>query len=668
MAFLSLEAVEKSSRYILPSIVFGVSLIAYSLTLCPTVHVGDSGEFITNAFILGINHPTGYPLHSLLGRTAVLLLPFLTPAVAVNFLSALAASLSAVFAFAIVKIVSTRVDVATTTALLFGFSTTLWSRATTAEVYPLVLLSEAIAIYFLLRWTSGNDARDLIALAYVTGLGLSQHVLGLLIAACIFLYILIKRPAIFLNLRLLLILLGFAFLGWTTYLYLPIRASAHPPIAWGNPETLRNFIHHLYPVAGKGISYLFAGEQGGRFTRILEQTFTKEFWYFGILAIPGLYRLRHRQLLLFLFVSIPVLVVFFTVNRNMPFHADFDAYLLPVHLIVAILIGCGILLLYEIIEGTDVPRKLPGYRIAFSGFVFLLPLALLLINFSGEDKSRDYFGQDFGTNLMRTVGRNSIVFTIGDEQTFLAWYKKYVEKTMSDATIIDAQLLGASWGGTHMFQGQLELQPQGSESAEAIARQIIHNNIGKRPICFTNRLPWDFLETEYAISYTGMLIQILPKGTDISYQPTNFTFHPPTLSASLDERCNLLSDFYPKQLAVNAQFWINRGDVAAARSELKQFFALPLLRKSNDIATALILCGIISAREHSFSEAVGFADSALRVNSGDWRIYEYRGEFLLEKGDTLQALRDWHQSLELNPQNPHLRQMTAILSRALRNF
>src|SRR6185503_2237763 len=39
-------------------------LALYLLTLSPTVNGGDSGEFITVAWVLGVAHPSGYPLHT----------------------------------------------------------------------------------------------------------------------------------------------------------------------------------------------------------------------------------------------------------------------------------------------------------------------------------------------------------------------------------------------------------------------------------------------------------------------------------------------------------------------------------------------------------------------------------------------------------------------------
>ena len=52
---------------------FGVALLVYVLTLCPTVYWEDAGELVTVSHVLGIAHPPGHPLYSILGHLFTLL-------------------------------------------------------------------------------------------------------------------------------------------------------------------------------------------------------------------------------------------------------------------------------------------------------------------------------------------------------------------------------------------------------------------------------------------------------------------------------------------------------------------------------------------------------------------------------------------------------------------
>ena len=50
-----------------------VPLAVYVATLTPTVAGGDAGEMITVAYLLGVAHPPGYPLYTLLAKLASLI-------------------------------------------------------------------------------------------------------------------------------------------------------------------------------------------------------------------------------------------------------------------------------------------------------------------------------------------------------------------------------------------------------------------------------------------------------------------------------------------------------------------------------------------------------------------------------------------------------------------
>src|SRR5260221_13193554 len=60
----------------------------YLKTLSPAFPANDSPETISAAHELGIQHPPGYPLHTLLGRAALMGIPLGSPAWRMNLLSA----------------------------------------------------------------------------------------------------------------------------------------------------------------------------------------------------------------------------------------------------------------------------------------------------------------------------------------------------------------------------------------------------------------------------------------------------------------------------------------------------------------------------------------------------------------------------------------------------
>jgi hypothetical protein len=70
------------------------SFVLYLITLAPTVLFADGGEFQFVPYILGIAHPTGYPLYLLLGWAWSHVLPIGDVAYRMNLFSALWAALA----------------------------------------------------------------------------------------------------------------------------------------------------------------------------------------------------------------------------------------------------------------------------------------------------------------------------------------------------------------------------------------------------------------------------------------------------------------------------------------------------------------------------------------------------------------------------------------------
>lgn len=646
---------QRLTRILLPAFVFGATFVLYLLTLCPTVYVGDSAEFITNALTLGINHPTGYPLYTILTRFWLTVVPFGMPAYAVNSFSALAASGTVVCMYFILEFLTTRRVIALLGALLLTVSSTLWSRATSAEVYSLSSFFFALTALLILQWHRDREMKQLIIAAYVAGLGLSQHSTGVLAALSIVLFVFISEPGIIRYARTLTVLTVVFLIGLSSYLYLPIRAIAGPPVAWGDLRTMEGVFRHLLPVGEKGLAPYFGGNTGTRLSWFFHQALTREFWYFGVISIFGLLALIKRWRPLVLFTSIVIVNVMFAVSRKMPLHADFDANFIPTYFVMAILIGVGLVRLQEFVEKRW--RKLPPrfIQLGFSTALLLMLLTTAYANYSQNNRSQNFFGYDFGRNLFLPIEQDAIVFTIGDEQTFLGWYFKYVEKLYPRVSFIDTRLLATPWG-VHLFNRELRLPIRETDPPDRVADEIIRSGIGRRPVYFTHRLPWDFLSRDYEMLPLGMLLQILPKGTRPEYRPVNFQFHQGWETGYLDDRCRLLVDFYPKEHIDHAQFWLNHQKEMAAQEELNHFFSFPYRKATTDNANAFLMESLISYRMGEVAKARNYADSALALNPADWRALEYRGNFRVLQRDTAGAMADWQTSLRLNPKNENVRQ------------
>ena len=145
--------------YVIALIIGLAGFVLYAATAAPSVATlfDDSLEFQVVLPTLGIAHPSGYPLYTLLGKLFTLLIPFRDAAGRANLLSALCAGAAVGVLYLLAqKVAGNRAAAATATAL-FALSPAWWSQATIAEVYALHGLLVVLFLYLLLRWEEARS-------------------------------------------------------------------------------------------------------------------------------------------------------------------------------------------------------------------------------------------------------------------------------------------------------------------------------------------------------------------------------------------------------------------------------------------------------------------------------------------------------------------------------
>ncbi|MFH1502564.1 MAG: DUF2723 domain-containing protein [Candidatus Eisenbacteria bacterium] len=184
-----------------------LSLIVYLLTTAPVVAFWDNGEFVAVGAILGVGHPPGSPVFTLISRLFALI-PFGNTIQTVNFLSVVAAALALVFLYLALAKMARRWEgrvesfrdglptyVMGVTACLFtAFSFSFWENALEAEVYATNILIMTATLWMTLRWAElkdvPRDRRWLYLIIYLLSLGIGVH-MGCLLWAPAFLVFII---------------------------------------------------------------------------------------------------------------------------------------------------------------------------------------------------------------------------------------------------------------------------------------------------------------------------------------------------------------------------------------------------------------------------------------------------------------------------------------------
>ena len=266
--------------------------------------------------------------------------------------------------------------------------------------------------------------------------------------------------------RVLALALLMMIAGYSTHLYLPIRAAQHPAINEGDPSSWHR-LRDLLERKQYGTSSML--DRRGS----LQGQLDKEFWrYFsrqwpllpterlwgsllpltlGILgAIWQLRRDRTTFLAQASFVALTTagLIVFLNFTdhevreRDYFFQSGYHAYAIWIGLGAAWLIGW----VRESFTGES-PRRI---AMAGSSFLMLLQPVLLMKNlWYTHDRRGNYVARDYAQNMLEPLAPNSFMFTNGDNDTFPLWYLQQVEGFRKDVRVVNLSLLNTDW---YIFQ------------------------------------------------------------------------------------------------------------------------------------------------------------------------------------------------------------------------
>jgi hypothetical protein len=166
----------------------------------------------------------------------------------INLMAALASACSAGFWFLLTERVVARwiyerwqrLVVASLATLIGATAFTVWNQSVVNEkVYTVSLLFFTIVSWLMIQWMEDPDApgadRILILVAYLLGLGYSNHPAGFLPLPAAGVAILAVRWRTLLRWKLVLAGVGALILGLTPFIYEPVRAAYFPAINEGAP-------------------------------------------------------------------------------------------------------------------------------------------------------------------------------------------------------------------------------------------------------------------------------------------------------------------------------------------------------------------------------------------------------------------------------------------------
>src|SRR2546423_242985 len=540
----------------------------YFRTAARDLVVGDAPEFIPAAAVLGVPHPPGYPLFTILGH-AFSLLPWGSIPFRVNLLSVVCDSFTAGIVFLIaVRLVRSQLAAAVA-ALVLAVNPLFWSWSLSAEVFPLNNLLAALLILFVVIWyQQPTRSGFLIASFFIAGLGLANQQTIVLLAPA-FCFLLWRQRAIFLAKPGLLVIGIAAFLGGLLpYAYLPWASARHPAYIWSNISSIQDFVSFVSRKTF-GSTRLTSAPQsylGGSPLMRIAQLGKSIGPFAGTLMLLGAVR-TYRSVRWYFWFS---LCAFAFTGPLFAWIADLNLKTAPVGLfvlqrffllpqVVAAPLGAfGIVMTSGLLRRyVAMLQTLSLKLVAAACFVAIATSAFT--NYSRLDQSRNFIARHFAEDIFMSAQSESILLTTSEVIAFPIIYFQTVEKLGRQITLIWLPLLLHPWYVRQLRERHSDLViPFDAYDNRSNNLKVLVDANPSRKSCFIIDLGYvdHSLESSYWPYQLGLLTVLEPKSKALSledlfndnkqllerYQPPN----PGTVKKETFERYILLAYAWPE--------------------------------------------------------------------------------------------------------------------------
>ncbi|XP_056915459.1 transmembrane protein 260 [Takifugu flavidus] len=426
-----------------------------------TVPGGDSGELITAACELGVAHPPGYPLFTLLTHLAMRLLPWLSPAHSSNLMSSLLGSAACgALCMSVCRLAGPGPG-AILAGGLFAVSRLSWQWSVVAEVFTLNNLFVGMLLLLTASFHRAKNASQRRKIAHwgalCCGLGLcNQHTLVL--------YVLVIVPWVLHRLYShkelsvsALITLGVCFLvGFLPYIYLPISSFLNQARwSWGDQTTLSGLLTHLlrveygtFSLAKTEISAKLSTMLKAQWDHCLADLSVPALALAGAGLLSSFWDRSCRAVAWLLSAMLVVYSLFFAWRANLDVSRPLllgvvERFWLQSDAIVCVLAGLGLSRTHSELE------KRLGRGEVWKTAGWVLTVALLAhmahTNHRECDQSRNGVVEKFGRELLASIPADSVILTRGDLPGNSLRYLYYCQGARPDVRLVDQELMTYAW-------------------------------------------------------------------------------------------------------------------------------------------------------------------------------------------------------------------------------
>jgi len=689
---------------IIALVIFVASLAVYASTAARTVYWGDSAEFVAAATTLGIAHPPGYPLYTLLGAVAVRL-PFGTPFLRMSMLSALLASGAAAAAALTAWLLAgrrrspaavppvTRIAASLLAGGALAFGPTFWSQAVVPEVYALSAFLSLAALFLFVLWDRARSGvgvaegagrpgtarigvpgfltgdRPVLLLGLLLGFALANHLTAVFLALPVaFGALAVRRRPSFLSVLASLALFAVAI---SVYAYVPLRAAHDPAILWAPVGTPRDFVDHLTGAQYAPLLFAAPAVEVAHKLREFFAGLPSELTWVGLgLAATGTIALvRRARVVGGVVVAWSVLVVAHAAVYRIP---DIASYYIPVYAVLAIAGGVGLAALASASWWKRASSAAPWLAVALA---VAIPAWLVWSGWSENDRSRSRGCRDYVSRVLDSIEPGGVVVTMTDHVLFPLWHARYVERSREDFHVMAAREYAPHlerWCPEVRFPSETELcsafesRPSGGEGP---ARDSVP--VGNYlPLLFSLNAGLRPFYTDAELALALFADRSLPRGVLVELSPTRFDSLPEGERDAHDAMWRRVLreagrrptndartvEVYAKTLAMQGMLMLERGDTESAVDALERATAL---------APRIPLChsnlGVAYERSGRHDDALSQFEIAIDLNPGLAAPHHNIAVASRRAGESARAEKELGVAVALEPDNPFYRTELAAL-------
>ena len=472
--------------------------------------------------------------------------------------------------------------------------------------------------------------------------------------------------------RILALAIALMVVGYSTHLYLPIRAARHPAVNEGNPSdwgSLRDLLERKQ----YGQTSMFQRRAP------LSAQLDKEFWrYFRrqwplartprlwgallplTLGLVGGGWLLRRERISFLYtgtflgLTTAGMIVFLNFTdhevreRDYFFQSGYHAYSMWIGIGVAFAIGW-------VRDSFASGRSRTIAAASTAALLAFQPVLLCRNLWFTHNESRNWIAHDYAYNMLAPLDPNSYVYTNGDNDTFPLWYMQQVENVRKDVRVVNLSLLNTDWYIKQLRDEEPKVPiVLTDEAIRMLGRGLVQDSTGR--VLYTN---------EFMVQHI----------TDVSRKGATGWVKQPYFAVTVPEHMGLEPYFTLEGLVyrVNRDSLQGAIDVAKTRKALYETFKYrglfhadgswdsTVFKDENastltrNYAAAHLQLAVTYRHEHRIDDAIAEMERVARMFPDYVEVLVPLGGFYLDKGDTLKAFELFRKLAERRPGNPEAR-------------